>query len=145
MMEKPNIETILDFYSMEELLEIAKMKARMQLEETIEEFKAYLFSFSYFGIKPEFQEKEQDVPRADSKSIIKVEHEETGKKKSLKKRILEVVGKKPMTVDEIINALVERGYESKAQDSRRVLYHELGRLINSNALQKAGRGMYRKR
>jgi len=144
MMEKPSIETILNSYSMEELLEIAKMKARIQIEKTIEEFKTHLFSFSYSGIQPEFQEKEQDVPRVDSKSIIKVKHQETGKKKSLKKRILEVVGKKPMSVDEIINALVEGGYESNAQDARRVLYHELGRLINSGALKKAGRGMYRK-
>jgi len=142
MMEKPSIETILNSYSMEELLEIAKMKARMQIEETIEEFKAHLFSYS--GIQPEFEEKEQDVPRADSRSIIKVEQRKTVEKKSLKKRVLEVVGKKPMSVDEIINALVERGYESKAQDARRVLYHELGRLINSGSLKKAGRGMYRK-
>ena len=118
-------------------------------KEKIEKQKRPTFILYEFEVrenqKKTFEEKEQDVPRADSKSTIKVEQEETGKKKSLKKRVLEVVGKKPMLVDEIINALVERGYESKAQDARRVLYHELGRLINSGSLKKAGRGMYRKR
>jgi len=138
-MVRPSAETILKSFTLEEILDLAKIKAQRNVSEHLNDIKKHLDSYT-----PGYAAAAVPVrqTRGPKKGAAKPGRK-AGRKKSLGDYLLESIGNSPMTIDEIMRAIESRGYRSKSKDPRRVLYLELKKQVENGGLEKTGRGMYR--
>ncbi len=140
-MAKPNASTILQYYSLGELLDLVKTKAQQNENDILNEARSHVdalnkaFGSSMPAAAP--AKKRGPKPKMKREKV-----KSTGKKRSLGDHLIEVLGPEPMKIEEIMDAIKAEGYKSKAKDPRRVLYLELKKQVNNNAIEKVGRGMY---
>ncbi len=143
MAAKPNLETILQTYSLDELLDLARTKARRMEEERLNEARRHYEALTKMIESEESKIEPVSEPEETKPTVSRPRgRKPSGKKKSLGDHIIEVVGSTPMKIDEILAAIRENGYKSKAKDPRRVLYLELKKQILNNNLLKVDRGRY---
>ncbi len=150
MVAKPSPDTILKTYSLEEMLDLVKQKSELNANNQLDEFKKHIESFTSAEIDE--TPMQDDTPRVGrpvgsgrgrKKAGRPSASASTGRKKSLGEYLLETIGSQPMKVEEIMSAIEDRGYKSKSKDPRRILYLELKKQVESGALKKAGRGLYK--
>jgi hypothetical protein len=138
MAAKPTIQTILKTYNLEEILDLAIIKVRSVRDEKQEQAQMHLAALTHLvtgGQKESAKIKKTVQPISGRR----------GNKLSLGSHVLEVLGSQPMSVEEIMSAVLARGYKSQAKDLRRILYLELRKQIEKNQVNKAARGMYTRR
>ncbi len=176
---KPNKETILETYSLEELLDLAlekekqdRMNRKDQVERHLSELLEILEGNDGNELKSKLSQyrtseddtqtessqstpitrmgKERNLerkstPKSTRKSSQKAQSKSSGKtakKQPLSSLLVESVGKKPMSIDEIMDSLLQSGWKSKSSNPRSILNIELGKQVEKGNLKKAGRGMY---
>lgn len=138
MVAKPSAEVILRTYSLDELLDLAKLKARRHGDARLEEAKKYLESLTR-----NTDAIVAETPRRGRRKGTQVVHyARGGKKMSLGGHLLEVLGSQPQKIDEIMSAILARGYKTKSQDPKRVLYLELKKQLEHGTIDKIDRGLY---
>jgi len=138
MVDKPSSETILTTYSFDELLNLVKMKAEKLVDEQLAGVKKYLESLSV---------EEKETPTITEKPVRKKAGRPVGKTQSEKKmtlgaHLLEVLGSEPKKVDEIMDAILDRGYQTKSDNPKKILQLELGKQIKRKTIKKVGYGVY---
>jgi hypothetical protein len=170
MPQKPDKQTIISTYSMNEIVELAKEKAKIDAEQTLSNARDHLSALmDAFGVE------QKSTMKRESKTIVQKEKRgrgrpklkkteplvskkglekhlageksskaSRGKKVPLNELVLKCLGKKPMSVKDLINALKQKGWQSRSNDPRRVLYLELGKMVKNGSIIKSGRGMYEK-
>ena len=139
-MAKPNATTILQHYSLSELLDLIKAKAQQNEVAVLHEARSHVDALT-----KTIGEQKSTPPvksREPKPSIKRGRGRPTGKKKYLGDYLVAVLGSKPMKIEEIMEAIKAQGYKSKAKDPRRILYLELKKQVNNKAIKKVGRGMY---
>lgn len=147
---KPSENTILSTYTLDELIELIREKAQMEVEQKLNEAKNQLVALigegttdsapsTYTPTPGRGRRKSTTKTKAKKKSTAK---QARGSKQSLGNYILEAVGSKPMSIREIMNSIKSLGYKSKAKDPRRILYLELKKQVEKGNIKKTGRGMY---
>lgn len=157
---RPDPQSILESYSMEELLELVKDKADAQANERLEEARRALDQITGGYAPPApapkyappvYDEPEEPAPLPIPKRIPAAAPKEPparrGRKRgqmSLGDHVQQVVGKKPMKVEEIINAIQKNGYSTKSKNLKGMLYTELGKQVKRGDLKNTGRGEYAK-
>ncbi len=153
MPAKPNAKSVLSTYSLDELLSLVKDKAAFEAEAKLQEVRTALASLTGIeapkkrGPKPGSKrgpkpEKKKSARGPGRPRLSKPSRKPDKAKKPLKQYLMEVLTKKPMKADEILDALKASGYQSKSKEPRRVLYMELRKLAKDGAVKKSGRGMY---
>lgn len=155
MVAKPAAQTILSTFTLDELIDLVKDKAQMEVDEKLNEAKDQLVSF--FGeasSKPAAVQKtiktvkkgkrgrppmaakapkvESDTPRGRGR----------GKKLSLGGFLLQALTNSPQNIESIMSGLKTVGYKSSAKDPRRILYLELNKQVKKGNAIKTDRGMY---
>lgn len=155
---KPNAKTILNTYSLADLLSLVKDKAAMDADAKLEEVRSALAN-SLSGIeapkkrgpkpgakrgpKPGAKTAKKKSDRGPGRPRLNKPGRKAGSaKKPLKVYLLDVLTKTPMKIEEIMEALKQSGYKSKSKDPRRVLYLELKKQVSSGSVKKSGRGLY---
>ncbi len=139
-MAKPNASTILQHYSLSELLDLVKAKAQQNETSALDEARSHLDALSQvIGGRKAAPKAKMSEPKPEDK---RGKERSSGKKKSLGDHLIAVLGSKPMKIEEIMEALNAQGYKSKANDPRRVLYLELNKQVKNKAIEKVGRGTY---
>ena len=138
MVAKPTTETILKTYSLDELLDLAKMKIRKQADERL--FKAIKYMES-LGVE------EKETPSIPEKPVRKKAGRPMGKiqpekKMTLGAHMLEILGSEPKKIDEIMKSILDRGYQTKSDNPKRILQLELARQIKRKTIKKVERGVY---
>lgn len=136
MATKPMIETILDTYTLDELLHLVKLKSDRLIEENTEAMKKHVESFVHQTSEPVRIVSAPKPPKAESPK------KPTEKPMSLGAHLLEVLGTKPLKIDEIMSAILARGYKTQSKDLKNMLAHELIRQLKKNTIKKMGYGMY---
>ncbi len=160
MTAKPLETTILQTYSLDELLDLIKSKTKMEAEQQLQEARLLVnkliktmggSSISLSTIdsaKPKAKGRKRGRPKNSAPQIsdsenIKSNNAKPGRRKlSLGKYIQKVIGATPMSIKEIQAALKAKGYRSNSKDPKRILYSELKNQVNNNVIQKVDRGMY---
>lgn len=139
MPSKPAAEAILRTYSHDELLDLAKAKAKIETEERLSEAQKHLNALNQLvGARGE-------TPGGERMDSIHAAHgfaTRPRNKRSLGEHVLDVLDDKPKKIDEILEAIYENGYHSNAREPRRVLYLELKKQIDKGNVKKDGRGLY---
>ncbi|RJP28587.1 MAG: hypothetical protein C4527_11665 [Candidatus Omnitrophota bacterium] len=147
MAVKPNPSTILDTYSLEEILDLAKEKEKRNKDEHMAEAKRYLDYLSKFmgqtDSEPEIEIEME--PPAPVKEIRAKTVQRNRPKIPLSELLVNVIGSKPMGVNDILEALQQNGWKSKSSDPRRILYLELKKQVEKGTIDKAARGEYVKK
>jgi len=138
MVDKPSSETILTTYSFDELLNLVKMKAEKLVDEQLAGVKKYLESLSV---------EEKETPSIPEIPVRQKAGRPVGKTQSEKKmtlgaHLLEVLGSEPKKVDEIMDAILDRGYQTKSDNPKKILQLELGKQIKRKTIKKVGYGVY---
>lgn len=166
MANKPSTDTVLRFYSLDELLGLVKEKARMDVSEKMQAAKNHLLALTgalgggAFSAPSEVgmtrKGRRGRPPKAEKPLLVKktpgrrgrppkaagktagngVEHE------SLSRLLMEVLDKSPKGIEDLMEDLKRQGWNSKSKDPRRVLYLELGKQVKKGTVQKASRGLY---
>ncbi|MBN2327461.1 MAG: hypothetical protein JXR73_09930 [Candidatus Omnitrophica bacterium] len=153
MAAKPSEQTILQTYSLNELLDLIKEKARLDAEEHMTAAREHLTALAKaMGGVVEATSKKVAVktgarrgrPRKvdASQDASPKSARRGGKKIPLGQMLQDILGPEPMGIEEIMSALKANGYKSKSKDPRRVLYLELKKQVENNNIKKAGRGLY---
>lgn len=153
MVAKPSEKTILQTYSLNELLDLIKEKARIDAEEQMDMVRQHLstlskamggaFPKSTPGIADKIQGRRGRPRKDDSESASAPAAGRGGRKKTpLGQLLQQVLGPEPMGIEEIMEGLKAQGYKSKSKDPRRVLYLELKKQVENKNIKKSGRGMY---
>lgn len=155
MTAKPSEKTILQTYSLNELLDLIKEKARIEADEQMESVRQQLNTLtqSLIGthqkVTPSIVKSlgRRGRPRKDAfETQSEMRSERSGRKKTpLGQLLQQVLGSTPMKIEEIMTALREQGYKSKSKDPRRILYLELKKQVANKNIRKTGRGMYTQR
>ena len=149
MAKKPTQSVILESYSLDELLDLVKEKAALDAEEKFNSFRDQLSQFtSSIGAAPQ---PKKTTKKVASKTVAKKKKPAAASKTKkrprntvpLRESILSVLGSKPMKIDEIQAAVVETGWKSTSKEPKRVVNLELGKLIKTKSIKRAGRGMYK--
>ena len=139
-MAKPNATTILQHYSLSELLDLIKAKAQQNEATALNEARSHIDALAkVIGGQRSAPPIKSREPKP---SIKRGRGRPSGKKKSLGDHLVAVLGPKPMKIEEIMEAIKAQGYKSKAQDPKRVLYLELKKQVSNKAIKKVGRGVY---
>jgi len=138
MEAKPPVETILQTYSLEELLDLAKMKARRLTDENLEALKKHIDSFipeksGGVGITAGREWKITKPPEPEMRAE---------KKMSLGRCVLEVLGSEPLKIDKIMEAVLARGYKSRSKNLKQMLAVELSKQVKKNTIKKVKPGVY---
>lgn len=153
---KPNTSTILETYTLEELLSLVKEKAHKNAEETIAGIREKFRDISLnIGIEQPVSKpgKKRGRPKTKAsvvqkkavkeKPVSKPKTQKRSKNKvSLRECIIAVLDKNPMKIDEIFAAIKKQGWKSSSSTPKRLIQLELGKLIKNNTIAKAERGMY---
>jgi hypothetical protein len=153
MAVKPNEDTILQTYSLDELIDLVKEKAQMEIDDKLNLAKEQLVSvFGESTTAPTRSAQPQRSAKATAPAGTRRKGRPKGatgrgkgNKMSLGDYINEVMTDKPMNVDEIMNSINALGYSSNAKDPRRILYLELKKQAEKGNVKKTGRGMYAKK
>lgn len=147
MNQRPSEKSILETYSIDDLLSLVKEKAQLNIEAEFEGLKQYMDSFmtSSSGTAPVTKvAAERPVVKEPSAPAGPKKGKRVSKRVPLGNLLMEVLGDEPMGVEEILAKLIQQGYKSKSKDPRRILYIELGKQVEKGTVQKAGRGLYQK-
>lgn len=172
MSTRPSKQEILSSYSLDEILDLVKERARVEADERLEYAKNQIMALtgalsgssrpSAPTPKPapapepvsEFARGRRGRPKGSTnkKAVAgrrgrpkgSVSGRGNGERMPLNALLQEVLNDNPKGIEEIMNALQKRGWESKSKDPRRVLYLELGKQVEKGNIQKSGRGMYNK-
>jgi len=161
MAAKPKGTTILKTYSIDELLDLIREKARLYADEKISGIRTQLQGLALgFGIekkmrapgkkrgRPKLAVKKSAVAKTKPATKTKpVSKSKPGKRTKsvlpLNKNIVAVLSSKPMKIDDILAAVIDNGWKTASKAPKRLLQIELGKLIKKKAIKKAGRGMYK--
>jgi hypothetical protein len=165
---KPSEQTILKTYTLDELIDLAKQRAQMEVREQMNEARSHLDALSQaMGEKPKStaslpakakgrvakskakKTKSRRVTKATVKKAkavpaVKASDKSGEIKMSLGAHLTAVLRAKPMDIKTITAALADHGYTSNSNDPRRILYLELKKQIDKGTVLKAGRGKYKK-
>jgi len=140
MPAKPNTESILNSYSMDELLALVKAKSHREADVQLAQARRHLDTLSNaLGGKP------KPTPQKTAPAVKRGRKKPAAKAKttiSLGAHIQNVLGKKPMSIDHILNAIKKNGFKSKAKDQKAMMYTELGNQVKKKTIKKAGVGKY---
>jgi hypothetical protein len=160
MTAKPREITILQTYSLDELLDLIKIKTKMEAEQQLQDARQLVNQLiktmgntsitSSIAKKSSSSNKgrKRGRPKKAATQIPDPEVAETKntknsrKKLSLGKYIQKVIGSTPMSIKEITAALKAKGYRTNSKDPKRILYSELKKQVDNNVIQKVDRGMY---
>lgn len=157
-------DAILTRYSLEELIELAKEKAQMDIQEQLDVARNHIAAFSQAmtghsaspaagSIKgrrgshktsQKVKKAAASRPPIHNEGIEKTSRERASNKIPLGAHLAEILGDEPMNIETIMCSLDSRGYVSKSKDPRRVLYLELKKQIDKGVVRKSSRGMYEK-
>lgn len=139
MPTKPTTLSILQTYSLDELMDMAREKATMESQQKFQAIRDQLRVM-------ESMVSGEEQPASGTMRMRRAGKSTRGRKPagepSLRDYLLKALGSDPMNVEQILEAITAMGYHSQAQDPRRVLYLELNKLANSGKVKKAGRGLY---
>ncbi len=153
MAAKPSEKIILQTYTLNELLDLIKEKARMDAETQLNNAREHLSALA-LAIGGETERSSRGIPKVRGrrrgrprKSDAAPQPADRDRKRGRKKIPLgqllqEILGASPMGIEDIMLALKGRGYTSKSKDPRRVLYLELKKQVENKNIKKTGRGMY---
>ncbi len=165
---KPSEQTILKTYTLDELIDLTKQRAQMEVREQLSDARSHLDALSQAmgetvksAVSPPAKVKtkvakskaKKAKPRRAAKAIAKKvgaaptgirDDNSGGKKISLGAHLTAVLRAKPMDIESITAALAAHGYKSDSKDPRRILYLELRKLINKGTVVKVKRGIYKK-
>jgi len=142
MPAKPTAENILKNYSFDEILDLAKEKARTSANEKLAEAMRHLSALS------EAIDGEQRFPTASAKKPTKIGRPKRVIDKRSKNAlplgamILEVLGSEPMGIESILLGLKKRRWKSASKNPRGLLNSELKRQTDKGSIRKTERGMY---
>ncbi|MDX9753377.1 MAG: hypothetical protein RBU29_05410 [bacterium] len=152
---KSNDLEILQSYTLDELIELVKEKAKMDIDDRLSEAKNQLVSllsgsseWSESSPKVEsapVKKKGRGRPKGSTKNSAKPKSaakEGKSKRIPLGQYLEQVLTPEPQKVDDLYEALKSVGYQSNAQDPRRILYLELTRQVKAGKVKKSGRGLY---
>ncbi len=160
MAAKPSRTSILEFYSHDELLDLAKESAKQERENQLAAVQQKLSAISEMvggttiipshvgrplGRPPgRSAKKSPGRPKGSgTKSTAKKSSRKRAKnEKSLAEYILDVLNKKPKGVPEIMEAIQENGYQTTSSNPKRLLYMELNKQAKKGIIQSKGRGKY---
>jgi len=154
---KPSEQTILKTYTLDELIDLAKQRAQMEVREQLNDARSHLDALSLaMGEKPQSAVKSTVKPtkktkgartkvkKAKATPAVKASDQSGEMKMSLGAHLTAVLRAKPMDIKTITAALAEHGYTSNSNDPRRILYLELKKLIDKGTVVKVSRGVYKK-
>ncbi len=165
---KPSEQTILKTYTLDELIDLTKQRAQMEVREQMNEARSHLDALSLSmgektksavslpvkakGKVAKSKAKKTKSRRAAKAAVEKVTAAPAAKdsdagaatKMSLGNHLTAVLRAKPMDIKTITAALAENGYTSESKDPRRILYLELKKQILKGTVAKVGRGKYKK-
>ena len=142
---RPNEKNILATYSLEELLSLVQEKLQYDIESGLEELRSTMNRLlgSWAGTGTGVVEKaERPEPKAQPAPAQPKRRRGPSKRVPLGELLLEVLEEQPMGVEEILEKLIQHGFQSKSKDPRRILYIELGKQVEKGTVQKAERGKY---
>lgn len=167
MANKPSTDTVLRFYSLDELLGLVKEKARMDVSEKLQAAKNHLLALTgALGGGVSSAPAEIGTPRKGRRGRPPKAEKQTAAVKtagrrgrppkaagknaknsggeSLSSLLMDVLDKTPKGIEDLMNDLSKQGWNSKSKDPRRVLYLELGKQVKKGTIQKSSRGQYMK-
>lgn len=144
---KPNPNSILSTYALDDLLDLVRQKAESIAEEKLEETKKQINDVISLavGAPVKAAAKRPGRPPSTKQTATSPKSQNRGekqKRRSLSSFLLEAIGSSPMGVDDILAAITKLGYQSKSEDPRRILYLELKKQVDKKNLKKVGRGTY---
>jgi len=144
---RPSEKTIIETYTLDELLALVKEKVQRNIAAEFEGLKQSMSSIlgSLRGPASVIQEHElpEEKPQTPALSLA-AGGKRPSQRVSLGNLLQNVLSDEPLGVDEILEKLVQNGYKSKSKDPRRILYIELSKQVEKGTVQKAERGKYRK-
>ncbi len=147
MPSKPNAESILENYSLQEIIDLAKEKNTRIINERISEAQntlSNLIESMGHSVEEPIELKEEEPPQTKPK-YRKKPGPKSGSKLPLSELLLDTLGDEPMDMQGIIDELEKKGWKTKSSEPRRVLYQELKKQINKGNIRKEGRGLYAKK
>ncbi len=146
MPAKPTAKTIIDTYTLDEIIELVKMKAHSEVEKQLDQLKKHIDSFSSGSPSVESPPQPTYTPASEESTTTRksTRGRKPGSKKSLGDYILETLGSSPMKIEEIMDEIKAKGFKSKSKDPRRILYLELRKQVEKGNLEKTARGLYKK-
>lgn len=174
MLQKPSAELVLQTYTQEELAELYREKVVQDAQSQIEAFKQKLFDLNRLfqgegfsetagaaapkkrGRKPKSAGSSQEIgvekkrrgrPAKSASISLSGTAEENGEeseRQPLGSLILSVLKKKPMKIQEIMEKIHEKGWNTKSSNPRMLISQELTKQLKKGSIEKAERGSYRK-
>jgi hypothetical protein len=84
----------------------------------------------------------QKIEPVPSFKLSETPAQNSEKKKPLSALLVESVGKKPMSIDEIMQSLEKREWKTISINPRAIVFLELSKQVKKGTLMSAGRGMY---
>ncbi len=140
---RPTEKSILESYSLDELLSLVQEKVQRDIESGLEGLRItmnrLMGSWPGSGALEKTERQETAAPPAP---VQPKRGRGRPRRLPLGDMLSEVLGDQPMGIEEILEKLVQRGFQSKSKDPRRILYIELGKQVGKGTVQKAGRGKY---
>ncbi len=145
MAVKPQAETILETYSLKEILDLAKEKEQLNKQARLSEAQRHVSAISQMFEEKSWAKKEQtdkEEKKEKRQPVARKEPTSTGQKQTLADHILDVLGYSPLTIDEILEEVQYNGWETKSKDPKRIVYLELRKLSEKGPVKKVERGKY---
>lgn len=156
MAVKPSKTTILQFYSLDELLELVKLKSQEEVQQGLSDLQNALSSLMGGSAPAKAGRPAGRPPKTGKRGRPKGStNVKTASKKSSRKRaknekpladfLLDILNKTPKGVPEIMEELEDKGYKTSSSNPKRLLYLELTKQSKKGTIQSKGRGKYIKK
>lgn len=158
MAAKPSQSTILQFYSLDELLELVKLKSQEEVQQGLTQLQEALSGIVGGSAPPKAKvgrpagrpPKKGKRGRPKGSTNVKTKAKKTSRtraknEKPLADFLLDILNKKPKGVPQIMEELDKKGYNTSSSNPKRLLYLELSKQSKKGVIQSKGRGKYIKK
>jgi hypothetical protein len=145
MVAKPSAKTILNEYSLDELIDLVKEKAQMEVDAKLNEAKSQLMALFSESSPSSSPAKAPSAGTTRKKSTsVKTAKPGRGKMKKvpLTELIVQVLDSTPKKIADILTEVKTLGYKTKSKNPKSIISQELLRLVNKGVAIKEDRGMY---
>jgi hypothetical protein len=152
MATKPSPDTIINTYSLDELLELVKVKSEQNTNDQIQEFRNQINQFTFNTSSPSEAHAskpttESNTPKQNHRPRRRTTSSKRNNKpsgKSLSSMIITILQNSsvPMKIDDLYNALKKKKWTTKSDNPKRIIQMELHKLLQKQQIKRADRGMY---